>query len=274
MSKFFKSKLFIILAVITVLGIVLGAISAAVPSFGNPLRNAVNTALSPIEGLFSGAAGGASGFFSGMAESREYKQKYEIAQAELMELQKDEREKDKLQNENERLRALLDLQSEKSEYTTVAATITSKDPIYWYSDFIVNKGENDGVAVNQAVITEKGLVGAVTETGGSWSRVSSILDSAVSVGCVATRSGDMAITEGDATLAQISECRMDYIPKDSSIAAGDSIETSGYGSIYPKGILIGKIEQINPDLQGLYNRATVKTAVDFAKLRYVLIIIK
>ena len=264
MSKFFKSKLFIILAVITVLCIVLGAVSAAVPSFGNPLRNAVNTVLSPIERIFTGAAGGVSG----------YKQKYENAETELRELQKDEREKDKLQNENESLRALLDLQKEKSEHTTVAAAITSKDPVYWYSDFIINKGENDGIAVNQAVITEDGLVGVISETGATWSRVSSILDSAVSVGCVATRSGDMAITEGDATLAQISECRMDYISKDASIAAGDSIETSGYGSIYPEGILIGKIEQINPDLQGLYNRATVKTAVDFAKLKYVLVIIK
>ena len=274
MSKFFKSKLFIILAVITVLCIVLGAVSAAVPSFGNPLRNAVNTVLSPIERIFTGAAGGVSGFFSGIVESREYKQKYENAETELRELQKDEREKDKLQNENESLRALLDLQKEKSEHTTVAAAITSKDPVYCYSDFIINKGDKYGIAVNQAVITEDGLVGVISETGATWSRVSSILDSAVSVGCVATRSGDMAITEGDATLAQISECRMDYISKDASIAAGDSIETSGYSSIYPEGILIGKIEQINPDLQGLYNRATVKTAVDFAKLKYVLVIIK
>ncbi len=63
-----------------------------------------------------------------------------------------------------------------------------------------------------------------------------------------------------------------YIPTDADLVLGDTIETSGMGGIYPKGIIIGKITEISDSKNVTDRTATVETAVDFSKLETVLVI--
>ncbi len=65
-----------------------------------------------------------------------------------------------------------------------------------------------------------------------------------------------------------------YIPTDADLVLEDSIETSGIGGIYPKGILIGKIKEIIEAKNITDRYAIVETAVDFSKLETVLVITK
>ena len=65
-----------------------------------------------------------------------------------------------------------------------------------------------------------------------------------------------------------------YIPTDTDLVIGDSIETSGLGGIYPKGITVGKITEIMDSKNITQRSAIVETAVDFSKLETVLIITK
>lgn len=65
-----------------------------------------------------------------------------------------------------------------------------------------------------------------------------------------------------------------YIPNDADLVLEDSIETSGIGGIYPKGILIGKIKEIIEAKNITDRYAIVETAVDFSKLETVLVITK
>ena len=65
-----------------------------------------------------------------------------------------------------------------------------------------------------------------------------------------------------------------YIPSDADLVLEDTIETSGIGGIYPKGILIGKISEIVESKNITDRYAIVETAVDFSKLENVLVIIE
>ena len=68
--------------------------------------------------------------------------------------------------------------------------------------------------------------------------------------------------------------KLTYIPTDADLVLGDTIETSGMGGIYPKGILIGKISEIMDSKNITDRTAMVETAVNFSKLETVLVITK
>lgn len=273
MSKFFKSKLFLAIVIITVIAGILMAVSTMGLIGTNPVTNAIGYVTSPISGFINYVSGGVSNFFGEIGNYKEYKPKYEQILAENKKMEEKTREYDNLKNENERLRKLLELKEDEKYGNKVAAQVTSVNPTNWYEDVIINKGSADGIKIGSPVISVDGLVGHVSEVGGNWSKVVTILDVSSSVGCAMPRSGDVAVIEGDGILADSGECEMNYITKDATIAVGDSVETSAVSSVYPAGILIGKVSAVMPDSQGFYNKATVKTAVDFRKLREVIVIV-
>lgn len=82
----------------------------------------------------------------------------------------------------------------------MAATIISKDPGNWYDTFMINKGSDDGIRVDNNVIAGKGLVGIVTEVGSSWATVRSIIDDSSSVSAMTVSTSDNCIVTGDLEL--------------------------------------------------------------------------
>lgn len=272
MSKFFKSKLFIILVIITVIVASLMMISTAIgtPNF---ITNAVEVVITPVNRVLYSVAGSIDNMFTSASQAGEYRVMYEEAQSKITELENQVREIDELRTENDRLRAILGFQEYNRQFETVAGQIVAKEPGNMYSDLKVNRGKNNGISKDDVVITDKGLVGYVSEVGDTWCNVRTVIDPSSSVGCIAGRTGDRAIVEGSTELVDSGCCNMLYLAKDASVTIGDSVETSGLGSIYPEGIMIGKITKITPDVQGLYNQATVEASVDFDKIREVLIIV-
>ncbi|MBO4896941.1 MAG: rod shape-determining protein MreC [Clostridia bacterium] len=271
--NFFKSKLFIVLAIVTVIIVAFMILSAAFGFGTGPVSNGLNIITTPVQNGIYGIGKGISSFFEGIGKSGQYKGLYDESQKRVTELEAEVREIDTLKNENDRLRALLDFEEREKDKKLVAAQVAASSPDNWYAEIQLNKGTNSGIRKDNVVYTDNGLVGYVTEVGPTWCKVLTVLDINASVGCVVPRSGDTAVAEGDAELAQNSECSMNYISKDATVIVGDSVETSGLGSIYPAGILIGKISSITPELQGLYNKATIKTSVDFKSLREVVVIV-
>jgi len=273
MSKFFKSKLFIAIIIITVTAGILMAVSTMGAIGTNPITNAIGVVTTPVSRFFTYIGNGIGGFFSDIANFGEYKNGYEKIVADNKALEEKTREYDNLKSENERLKKLLDLKNGETPGSKIAAAVVSVNPTNWYEDVTINKGSADGITIGSTVISTDGLVGHIGEVGVNWSKVITILDTSSSVGCIVPRNGDVAVCEGDEILADSGECAMNYITKDATLAVGDSVETSAISSIYPSGILIGKVSAVMPDSQGFYNKATVKTAVDFRKLREVIVIV-
>lgn len=176
-------------------------------------------------------------------------------------------------SENQRLRNLLGYKQSTLQFDLVAASVIGRESSSWSSVIVINRGTLDGVANNMAVVTELGLVGHVMEAGVNSSKVQLLIDPRSSVGTLIQRpeSRVAGIVEGD--IKNPSYPHMVNIPKDSDVQVEDMVVTSGFGGVYPKGIVVGKIIEIHNEEGGLLKYGVIDTSVDFQKLEDVAVIV-
>lgn len=208
------------------------------------------------------------------------KKTIEDLQAENLEL----REKiDELTNENTlllqdkyeltNLRELYKLDAQYSEYPKTGATIVSWDDTNWFNSFIIDKGAEDGIAIDMNVIAGSGLVGRVVEVGDNWSRVLSIIDDNSNVSAYILHSGDNLVVSGDLTL--IEQGYVSYsglVDNTNLVEKGDKVVTSYISDKYLPGILIGYISTIGIDSNNLTKSGYIIPVVDFSNISRVLVI--
>ena len=175
--------------------------------------------------------------------------------------------------ENARLHDLLDYKQTAAQFDIVTARVIGRESATWSAMIVINRGTMHGVQENMPVVTAKGLVGVVAEAGPYSSKVRLILDPRVAVGTLVQRpeSRVAGIVEGNP--GDPVSPRMINIPKAADIAEGDTIVTSGFGGIYPKGILVGTVSKLENDEGGLLKVASIEAAVDFQKLEDVAVIV-
>ncbi len=176
-------------------------------------------------------------------------------------------------SENQRLRALLGYKQATTQFDLVIASIVGRESATWSSVVVINRGTLDGVADNMAVVTEMGLVGHVMEAGLNTSKVQLLLDPRSHVGTLIQRADSRVagIVEGD--INNPNSPTMVNIPKDADVQVNDVVVTSGFGGVYPKGIIVGKIREMHNDEGGLLKHGVIDTAVNFEKLEDVAIIV-
>ncbi|MEE1315517.1 MAG: rod shape-determining protein MreC [Faecalimonas sp.] len=175
--------------------------------------------------------------------------------------------------ELDRLRELYELDQKYADYEKVGARVTASDTGNWFSNFVIDKGEKDGIAVDMNVMAGKGLVGIVTEVGPNWARVRSIIDDVSNVSALMLASSDKCIVSGDLTLMQDGKIRFEQLANNESvIEVGEPIVTSHISSKYLPGILIGYVSDIQVDANNLTRSGTLIPATDFQHLQEVLVI--
>lgn len=186
------------------------------------------------------------------------------------ELEQSLRELENIKSDNETLKEYLDLTEKYGEYKTIPGYIINKDISNYSKTVIINIGKKDGIDENMTVIADKGLVGHVVSVTDNTAKVQTIIDTASSVSCIMSTTKDSIICKG--TLENNSTLKAMYIPTDKNIIQGDSIETSGLGGIYPKGIHVGTVDKVINTKNITDRYALIQTAVDFDKLDTVLVI--
>lgn len=193
--------------------------------------------------------------------------KNEVVQLRVQNLQAEE-----YASENIRLREMLNYTQSATQFDLMAAQVIGRDMDTWTNVIIVNRGSNDGIVNNMPVVTAKGLVGRVVETSLNASKVQLILDPRSSVGTLVQRHESRVAGIVQGNIEDAMSPQMVNIPRNSDIIQGDIIVTSGFGGIYPKGIMVGTVESLENASGGLLEIATLSPAVDFRKLEDVLII--
>ena len=175
--------------------------------------------------------------------------------------------------ELERLRELYALDQTYSDYKKVGAHITANDSGNWFSSFVIDKGEKDGITVDMNVMAGTGLVGIVTEVGPNWARVRAIIDDTSKVSATLLSTSDNCIVTGDLKLMQDGKIRFEQLPNnDTVIEVGAQVVTSHISSKYLPGILIGYVSEIEVDSNNLTRSGYITPAVDFQHLQEVLVI--
>lgn len=181
-------------------------------------------------------------------------------------------EYDRIALENKEYKKLLNITDDIQQFETLGASVIGRDGMDKFYSFTIDKGTRHGVAVNDVVISADGLIGMVVETGANFAKVSTILSPAVNVGCIAGSERDVGISSGSYNLSQGEICVMNYLPKDTKVKAGDIVSTTGYGTVFPKDLIIGTVESVDIEDSGNSKYATVKPAADIENVKIVFVI--
>lgn len=135
----------------------------------------------------------------------------------------------------------------------------------------INKGEADGVEEGMGVACGKGVVGVVFKTSSHYSIVIPILNVESSrISCAIRGHGYFGVLRWDGRDAGIAY--VEDIPRHARFKRGDWVETNGYSSIFPAGVLVGQIKEVYNSRDGLSYRLQVRLSTDFGNLRDVVVI--
>jgi rod shape-determining protein MreC len=175
--------------------------------------------------------------------------------------------------ELEDLRALYKLDRSYSDYSKIAANVIGKDPGNWFSSFQIDKGSNDGIAVDMNVLSGSGLVGIVTKVGADWALVRSIIDDTSNVSAMILSTADNCMVSGDLQLMSEGFISISQLKdSDDQVEFGAKVVTSQVSDKYHPGLLIGYVQKLDMDSNNLTKSGTITPAVDFEHLRSVLVI--
>lgn len=182
-----------------------------------------------------------------------------------------------LETENEKLRSQLDLSETLSEFTTVNATVISRNPDQWTETLIINVGENKKLKPNMAVMAGNGLVGRVIEVYPTSAKVLLLMSQKSKDGMVSARiqtddKGASAIGVLSEYDPQTKEYLMTQVSPDAKVKKGNMVITSGLGGVIPSTLLIGEVTSTQMDDYGLFQIVRIKPAGEMTDIRFVTVI--
>lgn len=178
--------------------------------------------------------------------------------------------------ENERLRGLLGARTELHRVLgagcTLFAEVVATAPSPLFRSVRLNRGSKDGVVLGAAVLSDGGVVGRIAAVAATSADVMLLTDAQSSADALVQRSRARVRVRGrggDAGLHMDAQ----YLERTADVQPGDVLMTSGLGTTFPKGLLVGRIDAVERRAFGLYQRAQVRPAVDFARLEEVLVLL-
>ena len=263
-----KVKVILILAVLLAAGLTIfsgvsnqNIFSNVTQSVLTPLRSGVNSMAEQAEKYY----GYMFAYESLVAENAELK-------SQLAQMQDEARLADSVERENQRLRALLALNTVHEDYKEVDAYIISRSSTDWTSTFTVNRGSDSGIAVDMCAITENGeVIGLVTEVGSNYAVIKTVLDSTLEITAIISESGYNGMVSGGYAQGMGHFLQMDYLPSSAIIKNKDQVVTSG-STVYPRGLIRGHVVDADFDDTGVAKYAILRPAADFDVLEQVFIL--
>ncbi len=229
--------------------------------------------LIPIERAISDAGEGAARFFDTIAEIDRLRAENASLRAQV----------ESLTLENVRLRELTLASQQQANlakiarelpYQTWAAEVIARDPTGFVRTITIDAGADQGIAVGNVVVAEQGLVGRVTAVFATYSRVLPITDSGSSIIATVQRSRASGIVRG----AFGDTLVLEWVLLNEEIAPGDVVITAGLAlssevrSLYPKGLVMGSVAEVQKADVSAYQKAVLVPAVDFRRLERVVVV--
>jgi len=159
---------------------------------------------------------------------------------------------------------------ERYEIPMLPAELVGVDVSPWFRSVLVDRGRDRGIGSGMPVISAQGLVGLITATSRSSSKVMLVLDRQTALDGVIQRSRSRGIVRGRGS----DEVEFEFVARESDVEAGDQVITSGLGGVYPKGLLIGTISEVSGPGSQLMRTATIVPAVDFGRLEQVFVMLR
>jgi rod shape-determining protein MreC len=209
---------------------------------------------------------GVRGMWSGYVALQTVQEENAVLKQELQTLQIRLQQERAEAQRTDNLRQLLELR-ERAQLDTTAAEVIAGPASPDFQTVTIDKGSSEGLATDMAVISPAGVVGRVIMPSRRASKVQLLIDLNAAAGALIERTRVQGVVVG----AGSGMLRMRYVPGTADVKTGDLVVTSGIDGIYPKGFVIGTIDNVAGSA-GEYHEITVRPAVDFARIEEVLIV--
>lgn len=270
--KEFLHKNGILILIIAVLLTAILAVCSAIMDM-SPVSNLLGVLATPFRA-------GANAITSWVEDRYNYAFRYddlvaenEALRTQLAELQKEITAAQDANRQNERFRDLIGLAERHKSFDFEDASITDRAISNWSFAITINKGSNVGIQEGNCVVDQYGnLVAVVTKVGLNWAEAATVADPSIELGARLPRTDEEAVLEGNFTLMLERKLKLAYLPEDCVPIAGDQVLTSGLGDRYPAGLLVGTVESLHNEDNGLARYAQVVPAADLEHVRYVYVI--
>jgi rod shape-determining protein MreC len=156
----------------------------------------------------------------------------------------------------------------------VGARVIARSPTVWYSTVKIDKGSNDGIEEDQPVIAAGGLAGKVTRVTGGTAEVALITDATSAVAAQVMPNGAAGVVRPQ--VGEPDDLLLDYLERNRRVTEGTTVVTSGFtserdgvDSLFPRGIPIGRVTEVDLDEVELYQRVHIRPFADLRRVDYV-----
>ncbi len=233
---------------------------------GKSVKNFFYSVSSPVQKTLWRTGDKISGFLTGFFLAEKLNKENENLRLKIQELLIERNSLSELKKENEILRTALDIGLEK-EFKLQLSEVIGKDIFQDY--ILINKGIEDGISKNFPVITqEKVLIGKIKEVYNNFSKVLLISNPESSFDAKLSETEIFGIVKGEGNLKAF----LDFIPKEKEIKKGDLVISSSLGGIFPEGLLVGEITQIEKLDVKPFQTATIKPAFNLGEIEKLFIV--
>ena len=226
------------------------------------------TVVGPMQQAVARVAHPVGAFFSGVVHIASLQSENRQLQQEVRNLRTENTQAGEAVSENDQLRSLLQIK-QRLRLKGVAASVIGESVSNFEWAVTIDAGSDQGVKVDEAVVSGDGLVGHVTAVTPRWSKVTLILDPTSDVAGRLVQTGDSGLVVGNGNHDMV----MQLVTPGAQVEPGEAIVTAGFrGGLYPAGILIGLVSHVAPAEGSLSKVVSIAPVVDFSSLQFVMVV--
>ena len=273
MKDFFDTWKFKILIAIAVFLVGIMAYAGANGRLTAAPQELLSVVLTPFQKVTSALSGGIGSVWEKYTSIDDVMAQNEQLEAENAELRQQMVDYDRIKAENDAYKALARIQDTNSEASYVSAFVIGRDPLDEFGGFTLDQGSTDGVAVNDAIISDRGyLLGVVVEVDATSCKVMTILHPSFNAAGVISRTRENGIITGSADYAADGQCVLTNLDRTTEARKGDQVITTGLGGVFPANLLVGTVQEVVPEQSGKSSSAVILPGADPRTVKHVFIV--
>ena len=273
MKDFFDTWKFKILVIVAVFLVGIMAYAGANGRLTAAPQELLSVVLTPLQKVTSALSGGAASVWEKYTSIDDVMGRNEQLEAENAELRQQMVDYDRIKAENNAYKALARIQDTNSEASYVSAFVIGRDPLDEFGGFTLDQGSTDGVAVNDAIISDRGyLLGVVVEVDATSCKVMTSLHPSFNAAGVISRTRENGIITGSADYAADGQCVLTNLDRATEARKGDQVITTGLGGVFPANLLVGTVQEVVPEQSGKSSSAVILPGADPRTVKHVFII--
>jgi len=273
LKDFFDTWKFKILVIVAVFLVGIMAYAGANGRLTAAPQELLSVVLTPLQKVTSALSGGAASVWEKYTSIDDVMDRNEQLEAENAELRQQMVDYDRIKAENDAYKALARIQDTNSEASYVSAFVIGRDPLDEFGGFTLDQGSTDGVAVNDAIISDRGyLLGVVVEVDATSCKVMTILHPSFNAAGVISRTRENGIITGSADYAADGQCVLTNLDRTTEARKGDQVITTGLGGVFPANLLVGTVQEAVPEQSGKSSSAVILPGADPRTVKHVFIV--